>query len=78
MPRFFFHIHTPHGELIRDDQGVELADLDTAAREAERTAVSFADDEKLGGYDYSGCYFEIRSNSGSINVPAFVTTTEAA
>ena len=78
MPRFFFHLRTASGEMIRDEQGVDLADLDAAAREAEIAAGSFADDFRLGGYDYSGCYFEIRGDSGSLNLPAFVTETEAA
>jgi hypothetical protein len=78
MPHFYFHLRSPSGELIRDDQGVELRDLDMAAREAALTAYSFAGDAKLGGCDYSGWTFEIRSNCGSLNVPAFVTETEAA
>jgi hypothetical protein len=73
MPRFFFHLRSPSGALIRDDQGVALRDLDMAARQAVLTAHSFAADAKLGGCDYSGWTFEIRSSSGSLNVPAFVT-----
>jgi len=41
-------------------------------------SASFADDVKCGGYDYLSCYFEIRSDSGSLNVPAFVTESEPA
>ena len=78
MPRFFFHLRTASGEMIRDEQGVDLANLDAAAREAEIAAGSFAADVQLGGYDYSGCYFEIRSDSGSLNLPAFAPETEAA
>jgi hypothetical protein len=78
MARFFFHLRTPSGELIRDDQGVELTDLDAAVREADLAARGFAGDAKLGGCDYSGWNFEIRSDSGSINVPAFVSEPELA
>ena len=78
MPRFFFHLRSPSGTLIRDDEGVDLPDLDAAAHEAARTARSFARDSDLGGHDYSGWTFEIRSNNGSLNVPAFVTEPEAA
>jgi hypothetical protein len=72
MPRFFFHLRSPSGELVRDDVGVELRDLDMAAREAAVAVRSFAEDVKLGGQDYAGWTFEIRSDSGSLNLPAFV------
>lgn len=70
MPRFFFHIRTPDRQLLKDDQGVELADLNAAVQEAADAARSFAADVRFGEHDYSGCYFEIRSASGSANVPA--------
>jgi hypothetical protein len=73
MPRFFFHLRAPSGKLILDDEGVELPDLDTAAREAAHAARAFAEDARRGGRDYSGWNFEIRSSKGSLNVPAFVT-----
>jgi hypothetical protein len=38
MPRYFFHLRSPSGRLIRDDEGVELADLDAAAQEAALAA----------------------------------------
>lgn len=75
MPRYFFHIRTAGGQLNRDDERVELPDLDAAAREAAETARCFAADVERGGYDYTGCYFEVRSESGSINVPAFLIET---
>jgi len=73
MPRYFFHLRTPTGRLIRDDEGVELPDLDAAAHEAAEAALTFSKDSELGGHDCSGWFFEIRSSSGSLNVPAFVT-----
>jgi hypothetical protein len=78
VPRFFFHLRSPSGELARDDVGVELPDLDSAVREAEFTACTFTRDAKLGGFDHTGWHFEIRSDAGSLNVPAFVTETETA
>ena len=75
MPRYFFHLRAPTGRLIQDEEGVELPDLDCAAREAAEAALSFSNDSELGGHDYSGWFFEIRSNSGSLNVPAFEMKT---
>jgi hypothetical protein len=76
MPRYFFHLRAPSGRLITVDEGVELSDLDAAAREAADAARTFVRDAELGGHDYSGWTFGIRSNSGSLNAP--VTQTEAA
>jgi hypothetical protein len=71
MPRFFFHLRAPSGRLIWDDEGVDLPDLDAAAREAAMAARSFAEDAELGGNHYAGWCFEIRSTGGSLNLPAF-------
>jgi hypothetical protein len=73
VARYFFHLRAPSGRLILDDEGVDLPDLDAAAREAASVALTFAMDAELGGRDYSGWHFEIRSASGSLNVPAFAT-----
>ena len=75
MPWFFFHLRTPTGMLILDDEGVELRDLDAAAWEADEAARTFSRDSELGGHDYAGWFFEIRSEGGALNVPAFVTKT---
>ena len=73
MPRFFFHLRAPSGELVQDDVGVELPNLDRAVSEAESAAKTFTRDTQLGGFDHTGWHFEIRSDAGSLNVPAFVT-----
>ena len=75
MPRYFFNIRTTNGELAPDKEGVELADLDAVAREIALAVKAFYEDAKRGGYDYSGCYFEIRSEDGreSLTLPAFLT-----
>jgi hypothetical protein len=49
MPRYFFHLRSPSGRLIRDDEGVELADLDAAAQEAALAAADLGRDCELGG-----------------------------
>jgi hypothetical protein len=74
MPRYFFHLRAPTGRLILDDEGVDLPDLDAAAREAVEAARTFSNDAELGGDDYSGWFFEIRSDTGSLNWPAFTPT----
>jgi hypothetical protein len=73
MPRYFFHLRSPSGRLIRDDEGVELADLDAAAQEAALAAADLGRDCELGGQDYSRWHFEVRSDSGSLNAPAFLS-----
>ena len=80
MPRYFFNIRTANGELAPDKEGVDLADLDAAAREVALTVQGFHADAKRGGYDYSGCYFEIRSEDGreTLTLPAFVTRAAKA
>ncbi len=49
MPRYFFHLRSPSGDFVRDEEGVELSDLDSAAREAALTARSFDRDRPRGG-----------------------------
>ena len=43
MPRFFFDIHD--GQHIRDDEGVELPDLEAVRKEAMRALPGIASDE---------------------------------
>jgi hypothetical protein len=73
MPRYFFHLRSPSEKLIRDDEGVELPDLDAAAQEAALAAADLGRDCELGGQDYSRWHFEVRSDSGSLNAPAFLS-----
>jgi hypothetical protein len=74
MPRYYFHIRTHQGELIRDEIGVLLPDVEAAREEAHRAAASFSADYKLGGRNYSESYFEVVSEDGReiIASPAFV------
>ena len=39
MPRFFFNARRADGEVIRDREGVEYADIGEARAEAERASV---------------------------------------
>jgi hypothetical protein len=74
VPRYHFHIRTAQGSLVQDEDGVHLPDIEAAREEARLTAVSFSAETKLGGNDYSGCFFEIVSADGreTVTVPAFV------
>ena len=65
MPRYFFDIRTASGALAPDREGIVLADLDAVAREIVLTAEGLNEDARRGGYDYAGCYFEIRVDDGS-------------
>jgi hypothetical protein len=78
MPRFFFDLRAADGLIVPDHLGIELPNVAAAIREAAETAWGFSRDGKLGGYDYTGWYFKIRSRNGSITVPAFVTELEPA
>jgi hypothetical protein len=75
MPRYYFHLHTAHGTLIEDDQGVHLSDIDEACDQAQVAAKSLRADADLVGCDYSGSYFEMVSagTDASLMVPAHVT-----
>jgi hypothetical protein len=74
MPRHHFHIRTPSGALIQDEEGVHLPDIDAVREETRAAAQSFGKDAERGGYDYSGCYFEIVSQDSreTMAVPAHV------
>jgi hypothetical protein len=74
MPRYHFHIRTAQGTLVQDEEGVHLPDIGAAREEARLTASSFSAETKLGGNDYSECFFEIVSADGreAITLPAFV------
>ena len=78
MSRYFFHIRMTDGQLMRDDLGVELGNLEAARGEANLTAQSFEADRERGGFDYAGCRFEIVSADGrqTLNVPAFMKRLE--
>jgi hypothetical protein len=74
MPRYHFHIRTRSDALIQDEEGVHLPDMDAACEEARLAAQALGKDAEHGGYDYSGCYFEIVSADGRerLAVPARV------
>ena len=46
MPRYFFHFHFAD-EVQRDDEGLELPNLDDAISEAERARIQIMNDYRL-------------------------------
>ena len=63
MLRCFFHIRSEHS-LERDEDGVELADLDAVRVEAQRTIASFIQDAAMTGEPLPGDAFEITDAQG--------------
>jgi hypothetical protein len=64
MPRFFFHIYDDVVAL--DDEGLELADIEAARREAVRGARSLACEEVLHGHLHLHHRIEIASEAGDV------------
>ena len=48
MPRFYLHLHNSVG-LVRDEEGLELADIEVARRHAVKTIRSILSDEVRHG-----------------------------
>ena len=64
MPRFYFHIRSARGALVRDEAGMYLPDIDAARAEARLIAEEISAEYGRGGRDYSGSHFEIVSADG--------------
>jgi hypothetical protein len=71
MPRFYFHIRSADGALVRDEAGMYLPDLDAARAEARLVAEEFSAEYGRGR---TGSHFEIVSADGqqTTTMPAFV------
>jgi hypothetical protein len=74
MPRFYFHIRSASGALVRDEAGMYLPDIDAARAEARLVAEEFSAEHGRGRPDYLGSHFEIVSADGqqTTTMPAFV------
>ena len=74
MPRFYFHIRSARGALVRDEAGMHLPDIDAARAEARLVAEEISAEYGRGGRDYSGSHFEIVSADGqqTISMPTFL------
>lgn len=74
MPRFYFHIRSAGGALVRDEAGMYLPDIDAARAETRLVAEEFSAEHGPGRTDYLGSHFEIVSADGqqTTTMPAFV------
>ena len=74
MPRFYFHIRSAGGALVRDEAGMYLPDIDAARAEARLVAEEFSAEHGRGTLGCSGSHFEIVSADGqqTTTMPAFV------
>jgi len=62
MPRYFFDIHD--GTSIRDDEGVELLDLDAARKAIWNTLPAMAADRQADGNMAYQLRMDVRDESG--------------
>jgi len=65
MPRFFFHIST-RTNIIKDEEGAELADLSAARHEAIRDARGLMSTAVREGRDISHRHIEICDAAGTL------------
>lgn len=63
MLQCFFHIRSEHG-LERDEDGVDLPDLDAVRAEARRTIAGFMQDAVMTEEPLPGYAFEITDGEG--------------
>jgi hypothetical protein len=63
MPRFFFNLATP-GQLVVDDEGVELPGLDAARKEAAECAREVIAEALKEGGDVAGYAFNVTDDHG--------------
>ena len=78
MLRYYFHVRRGH-VIILDREGVELANLEEATREAVRRAVQIEASEALKGVRPSGGMIIVSDQFGTVlEVPLAGNTDEAA
>jgi hypothetical protein len=63
MPTFFFHLATPR-QLIVDDEGIELANLEEARETAAESAKRLIADALEEGGDVDGYAFNVTDETG--------------
>lgn len=65
MARLYFHLTNGH-EVIRDETGIEIADWESAGREADAV---IAEMRRLGDFsaqEWAGWRFEVTTESGVV------------
>jgi hypothetical protein len=82
MPHYFFNVRTLDDDLVEDEDGVDLANVEAACLAAHILATRFAATTKAGGLDYAGCCFEVMREDGSqclnVRIPAETADEKAA
>jgi hypothetical protein len=63
MPRFFFDVHD--GTHIRDEEGVELPDLDAARKQVWNTLPAMAADRAANGNMACQLRMDVRDETGT-------------
>lgn len=63
MPRYYFHLH--NGAVARDEEGLELPDLDAARQEAIKAARELMGEDIKAGLLRLGHRIEIRDADGA-------------
>lgn len=64
MPRYHFHVHDSHG-LVPDDEGRELANLETVRKQALKGARSIISDDVMQGYVDMKRRIEVTDEAGA-------------
>ena len=65
MPRFYFHVRSPD-HFIRDDEGIELADLSCVRREAVDGARGLLSEDVLAGRTLDHQQFDVTDEEGNL------------
>jgi hypothetical protein len=66
MPKFFFHVRDSDGEISRDDEGQELADLEAARAEAICANREMLGERLLHGGSLNHRQIEIADEHGTV------------
>ena len=66
MPRFYFHIVQANQERIEDLEGIELHDIESARREATRSARELLAERLKNGVPLGNDLFEITDEAGEM------------
>lgn len=65
MPRFYFHVRSPD-HFIRDDEGIELADLECVRREALQGARGLLSEDVRAGRPLDHQQFDVTDQAGNL------------
>jgi hypothetical protein len=66
VPRFYFDVQLDDAEIVKDDEGVDLPDLEAVTREAVTSAREQIAAAAQQGFDVTDRQFQVRDQSGKI------------